>query len=344
MKPIKTAVVGLGMGLNFHIPRIAAHPGFELTAVCDINEEKLREAGEQYGAAKYTDYGRMLDESGVELVVLASPTQFHRDHAVAAMERGVDVFLEKPMAKSLTEAQEIAQVMERTGRRLMIYQPHRTFSDNLAVQDVIRSGLLGRIYLIKRRNGCFFARTNWQAYYKNGGGTLFNHGSHYIDELLYVSSGKPVKVSCVLVKVLATGDADDYFKVLITTNTGVLLDAKMSMSAAINQVPWEVYGDRGSAVYTKDDVGDPLIRVRYFTGDAIEMSKYLPTADVTSTECKDGWAVRDFPLDNYPAIHIYDKCYEYYAEGKAPFVPVSETLTVMETLERCKAAAGGLLF
>jgi len=340
MKKLKTAVVGLGMGLSFHIPRIIEHENYELTAICDINKEKLDEICAKYGAAAYTDYNKMIDEAGIDVVVIASPTNLHKDHSVYAMEHGVDVFLEKPMAKTHAEALEIYDVMKKTGRKLMIYQPHRTMSDDLTVQAVMNSGLLGKIYMIKRRSGCFFVRTNWQAYIKNGGGTLFNHGAHYVDELLYLSKGKPEQVSCVLAKVLATGDADDFYKALIRTDNGMILDCEMSMSNAINCVPWEIFGDKGTAVSTVAADGRGCIRVRYFVGDEMVQSQYLKTASVKEDTAEYPWAVKDFYYDDYPRINIYDKIYDYIALDQPSFIPVEETLTVMQTLERCRDAAG----
>ncbi len=339
MKKIKVGIVGLGMGLMFHIPHIIANEKYDLKAICDVNKEKLDEVCAEYDAEAYTDYNTMIDKAELDLVVIASPTNLHKAHSVYAMEHGVDVFLEKPMARTYDEAVEIADVMKKAGRKLMVYQPHRTRSDDLAVQSVLDSGYLGMVYMIKRRSGCFFVRTNWQAYTKNGGGSLFNHGSHYIDELLYVSGGKPEHVSCVLAKVLAVGDADDFYKAIIRTDNNMILDCEMSMSNAINCVPWEIFGDKGTAVYTKDSDGNDVIRVRYFIGDEMEQSKYLKTAPVSESTAEYPWAVKDFRYSDYPEIEIYDKCYEYYALDQASFVPIEDTLTVMKTLERCRDAA-----
>lgn len=346
MKQLKTAVVGLHMGLNFHVKRITEHPGFQLIALCDINRAKLDEACATYGVAGYTDFYEMILDVKPDLVVIASPTNFHHDHAIYAMEHGVDVFLEKPMANNAVEAQEIADCMSRTGRKLMIYQPHRTFSDCLAVSAAIQSGLMGKIFTIKRRDACYFIRDNWQAYRKNGGGTLYNRGSHYFDECIMLSGGVPVKSNCILTRVLARGDADDCFKAIIKTDNDMLLDIEMIMATAYKCVPWEIFGEKGTAVQTKDAQGRDVIRVRYYAEDPADcpVCRYLTTADPACETADAPWAIKDFPLEDYGPLNIYDLCYDYYALDKAPFVPVSETLTVMKTLDACWEDAGGVIY
>lgn len=346
MKKLKAAVVGLGMGLGFHTKMLAEHPNFELVALCDVNQEKLNAACEKYGVRGYTDYNTLIEESGIDLVVIASPTHFHRDHSIFAMEHGIDVFLEKPMANNEQDAQDIAACMQRTGRKLMIYQPHRTMPDHRAVAAAIDSGLMGRIFTIKRRNACYFARDSWQAYRKNGGGTLYNRGSHYFDECIKLSGGKPVKANCILTRALAYGDADDSFKAIVRTDNGVVLDIEMIMAAAYNCVQWEIFGDLGTAVQTRDAQGRDVIRVRYYSEPVSQrpIQQYVPIANV-SDESGDGpWKVKDFYLDDYPRLNIYDLCYDYYALGKEPFVPVSDTLTVMKTLDACLADAGDVIY
>ena len=339
MKVLKAGVVGLGMG-RFHLRKLNEHPNFEIAAICDIDEEKLKVHCEQYNAPGYTDYDTMIREAGLDLVVIASPTHFHHDHAVYAMEHGVDVFLEKPMASTYAAAQDIARVQQETGRKLMIYQPHRTFSLTLAMQDVLKSGKMGKIYLMKRRNSCFFKRNSWQAFLKNGGGTLFNRGAHHIDELLFLSGGNPEKISSELIKVLAMGDADDFFKVMIRTDNKILLDAEMNMSTPINCVPWEVYGDRGCAIVTTDSQGREVIRTRYFVDDEIPEHKYQAVGPLSEETVEYPWEIKDYVVADYTPLEIYDKCYAYYALDEEPFVPVADTLKVMYTLETAAKAAG----
>ena len=338
-KILKTAVAGLGMGLGFHVPGLVADKKYQLVALCDTDQQKLDQACAEYAVRGYLDYEQMLAAEELDLVVVATPTQLHLEHASLALKRKIAVFLEKPMASDLAEARQICQLMADYDTRLMVYQPHRTRSDFLTAHQVLASGLLGKVYMIKRRYGAYLVRSSWQAQKKNGGGTLNNHGSHYVDALLKLAGGQASQVSCELARVLATGDADDFAKILIRQDNGIILDIEMSLSALIKYVPWEIYGDKGTAVYTKNAAGQDIFRVRYFSGKSRPEMKYLPQKDVSEEEDLPPHAIRDFLVEANPPVDIFQKCYEYFAQGQDPFVPVAETLAVMDVLGRCHAAS-----
>jgi predicted dehydrogenase len=338
---LKVSVVGLGIGLTSHIPKIVSHDKLELVAIVDLNEEKLKATSEKYNVLGFTDIYEMMDTVHPDFVVIASPTQFHAPHSIGAMERGIDVFLEKPMARNLAEAKTIFDAMERTGRKLMVYQPHRTLNEVIVAKGILESGILGRTYMITRSIHSYLIRTSWQSYRKNGGGTLNNHGSHYIDLMLYLSSGNPKTISCELQRVLTTGDADDCAKVLIKTDNDILLDIDMNFASTISASSWEIYGTLGTAVLVDID-GKRFFRARYCKSskDLKEQTTYRSVTPLIKDE-ENPWLVKDFEIskERY-GINVYDKCYEYYGLGLEPFVPVKETLKVMETLDKCHDIGG----
>ena len=162
-KILRTAVSGLGrIAWDFHLPQLCRHAGFEPVAVVDPCRERLAEAASRFGVGGlYTDFKTMLDEQRPDLVVIASPTLFHAEQAIAAMQADCDVFCDKPLSVTLTEAEAMLQAARRTGRRLMTYQPHRLNGEARAVRAILDSGKLGPLYLIERhlsnyarRNAC----------------------------------------------------------------------------------------------------------------------------------------------------------------------------------------------
>ena len=125
-KVLRTAVIGLGrIGFGLHLPYITAHEGFEACAAVDVSVERLQEAKEKFGVNGYTSLTEMLAAEHPDLVVVASPTHLHMEQTIEAMEAGCDVFLDKPMARNLDEVNKIVEAKNRTGRKLMIFQPHR---------------------------------------------------------------------------------------------------------------------------------------------------------------------------------------------------------------------------
>jgi len=329
-KVLKTAVIGAGgFGRWFHLAHITNHPGFELAAIVDVNEALLAQLHEEYRVPVYTDLSQMLAEVKPDLCSIASPTALHVAQTISCMEAGCDVFLEKPIGMTHEEGDLIRIKRDELGRKVMVHQPHRIARETLVAEEIIASGKLGDIYMIKRNFSYYYRRDHWQGYKKNGGGNLANHGAHYIDQLLHLSGGKPVKASAVLRPLITTGDADDMAKALIYTDNDVTLDLDINFVSAYTENELEILGTSGTASMETDADGKFFFRVKYFDPEQWNLdNQNIPFHE----EIIDILAL---PVQDY-----YDKCYEYYAEGKAPLVPVEETLLTMKTIDMCRADSG----
>jgi predicted dehydrogenase len=341
MRVLKTAVVGLGrIGWSYHCKQIAAHEGFELTAVADRSPERLAEAEQTYGAVAYTDFDAMLEKEALDLVVIASPTIFHREQAIRAMERGLDVFLEKPMAGDLEEADAIVRAMNKNGRKVMVYQPHRTTPEFLAAKHIVESGKLGPVYMIKRGWSNYVRRNDWQSLKQYGGGMLNNYGTHFIDQTLSLAGSKARTISGSLKRIASLGDADDVVKLVIETENDVTLDIDINMATAVPLPPWALLGQYGSASMERTERGEEFV-VRYLKPEE------LPALDINTQLAAPGrqydngdrltWYEERFAVNDFQPIDFYEQCYRYFALGEAPFVSVEETREVMRIIQECRA-------
>lgn len=344
---LKTAVLGLGrIAWSFHIPQIICHPGFKLAAVVDPLPERLREAADKFSpGACFTTCDEMYIRLKPDLVVIASPTKFHKQQVLQAFEHGCDVFCDKPLSLSLEETDEIIGAMNKYGRKLMVYQSHRVTQEASAIKSILSEGLLGKIYLIRHSVASFNRRSDWQAFKKNGGGMLNNSGSHFIDQLLYLNQSKVSKISCELRAVATLGDADDVVKAVITAENGVIMDLDINMAAAHEVSPWYIAGSCGAAVF---DPESKEWNLRYF--EPAELTRINPQEGFAAANRSyfNGetipWKTKVISNKDFPEIDFYEKCLEYFAGGLPPFVPVSETREVMRVISECRRAAGcGLL-
>ena len=345
MKQVKTVLAGLGrIGWQFHMPNILAHEGFALTGVCDPVEERLREAEALCPVTGYTDFTAMLAAEKPELVVLASPTHLHAEQAIYAMEQGCDVFTDKPIAPDLAETDRILAAMERTGRKLMVYQPHRGTAETCTLRELLRSGIIGKVYLMKMSSTAFLHRNDWQAFKKYGGGMLNNYGAHIIDKQLYLAGASAVSVHGHMNRITSAGDADDFVKLLLLTENGVTLDIEINMAAAIDLPDTIVYGSYGAIQRIHDENTGAAYRVRYF--DPAEQPAIVASDDLAAANRKyitaepQNWHEQVVPIRADAAVRFYDECYAYFAEGKPPFVPVTETREVMRVIAECRKDAG----
>ncbi|PWM75332.1 MAG: hypothetical protein DBX90_12845 [Lentisphaerae bacterium] len=338
-KILRTAVSGLGrIAWDFHLPQLCAHDGFHPVAVVDPCRERLAEAQARFGvSALYTDFEPMLEELHPDLVVIASPTIFHADQAIRAMRAGCDVFCDKPLALCSAEAEAMFRTARETGRKLMTYQPHRLNGEARAVRAILDSGKLGPLYLIERHLSNYARRNDWQAFRKNGGGMLLNYGSHYIDQLLYLTGSRVGHVRCELRRIASLGDADDVVHALITAGSGLLFDLDINQAVALPLPEWRICGRRGAALYQ-----DGEWKLRYFLPGALpEMKADTGLAAAGRRYPSEPIAWQTETLPELPADRdaYYRHCYEYYALDRPPFVKADEILELVRTIDACRRSA-----
>ncbi len=337
MKKLKTVLAGLGrVGWPFHFPQLLKKEGFELAAVMDMQDDRLFEAKQKADVNCYKDFNLMIDEEKPDLVVIASPTGFHFEQVKKAFESGVDVFLEKPMAIDLAEADDMIKLKNQYNRKLMVYQPHRKMAHTVKIKEVLSEGMLGDIYMMKYESSLFRLRSDWQSLKKFGGGMVNNYGAHFIDLLLYLSGGCKAKdINCHLRKIAAIGDADDVVKLTMISDNNIILDLDINMAAAVSNKQLIVYGKYGTMWLDKN-----VLYLKYYDpekmkGFSIDESLAAPGRKYDLIG-EPPWVEKEIKLTSAMEVDYYDKCYEYFALNEKPFVDVTETREVMRIIQECK--------
>lgn len=340
-KALRTVVVGLGrIGWQYHVPMVRSHEGFQLAGVVDPVKDRLAEAKNCFGVEGFDDYQVALDAVRPDLVVIASPTPFHADQAITAMEKGIDVFCDKPLATDLVETDRMLAAMRHTGRRLMVYQPHRAAAYAVGMRDLLSRARIGDVYMVKRAMCGYAPRDDWQAYTKYGGGMLNNYGSHLLDQLLHAVGERPRRIAAHLRAVATRGDAEDVVKVVIETERGTILDVDINMATGVRLPEWVVLGRYGQIEFQRAEKRFRITRL-----DPADLPR-MPASDVLAADARKYpggqtvfWHEEFVPLSQYADIDFYMKVYEYFALGQQPFVPIEETRQLMWLLEECRRMA-----
>ena len=192
MKKIRVGIIGSG-GITqvAHIPSLKKIEGVEITAIADVNEEKLRYVGEKFEIkGLFTDWEKML-EADIEAVVICSPNALHAEQSIKAMEKGKDVLCEKPVCLTSKEAEKIFNVAEKTGRLFMAAFPRRFSGEAKVLKPMIEKGEFGEIYYIKagylRRRGIPGLGTWFTDKKLAGGGPMMDVGVHMLDLVIYLT-------------------------------------------------------------------------------------------------------------------------------------------------------------
>jgi len=184
MTTLKIGIIGVGSISNLHLQSYVANPRVELIGVHDLNLERAQEMAAQYGAPRvYATLAELLGDPEIDAVSVCTWNDSHAEVAIAALEAGKHVLVEKPLSKSVAEAEAIAEAVSRTGKHLQVGFVRRFSSNATVLKSFIDAGELGQIYYAKAINinrignpGGWFADSA-----KSGGGPLIDIGIHFLD-------------------------------------------------------------------------------------------------------------------------------------------------------------------
>ena len=186
--PLRLGLVGLGsMGRN-HLRVISNHPDTTLAAIADTDPAALEAAVAQSEAQGFADPLAMIAEAGLDGVVIAAPTTAHRALALAAIERGIGLLVEKPLAATVEDGLAIVAAARKRNVRVQVGHVERYNPAVLEMGRLLRSGWLSTIYAItSRRAGPFPARIR-------DVGVTVDLGTHDVDMLCWIAGERPVRV------------------------------------------------------------------------------------------------------------------------------------------------------
>ncbi len=174
----------------------------EMVGLCDINPIRLETAKGLIGAAcpTFTDFDRMLRETGPDLVIVTTKDCFHAKYIVLAMQAGCDVITEKPMCTDEKMVQEIIDTERRTGRNLTVTFNYRFGPDASRIKEILMSREIGELtsvdfhwYLDVYHGADYFRR--WHAFKQNSGSLLVHKASHHFDVMNWWLGAEPVEVN-----------------------------------------------------------------------------------------------------------------------------------------------------
>ena len=191
-KTFNFGILGCGMIAEIHAKAIASVDCAELIGVTDNAADRATFFAEKYGVECYQSYESMLADPRIDAVCICTPSCFHAENAIKAMEKGKHVAVEKPMAIDLKEADEVVAVSRRTGKYLTVISQLRFADEIVKVKKMIDENAFGRITLCSLsmkyyRSPEYYSSSSWKGTKKfDGGGALMNQGIHGIDLLQYL--------------------------------------------------------------------------------------------------------------------------------------------------------------
>lgn len=192
-------LLGFGAIGAEHARAVRETAGLHLVAVCDRDPARAAIALASDPHARVHDTAEhLLDDPEVEIVVISTPPDSHAYWAMAALDRGKHVVVEKPMALTTRECDALIERAERDGLALSVYQNRRFDPDYAVIREAVRAGRLGEVFHVETFVGGYGHPCNyWHSDAAVSGGALFDWGSHIIDQVLDLIDGDVDSVTAV---------------------------------------------------------------------------------------------------------------------------------------------------
>ncbi len=233
-KKIRFGLVGCGRISGNHVRAFQEHGSeCELVAVCDIDENRAKEAAVGSGAEVYTDVEEMFKRGDLDAVSLCTPSGLHPQHGIMAAEHGVHVVTEKPMAIRLKDCDELIQACDRNGVRLFVVKQNRLNTTMQLLKKAIEKGRFGRIYgayvnVFWQRPQQYYDLSKWRGTWEFDGGAFMNQASHYVD-MMHWLMGEVDTVMATTATLARRIEAEDCGSAVMRFRNGAIGSINVSM-------------------------------------------------------------------------------------------------------------------
>jgi predicted dehydrogenase len=258
---MRFGIVGGGVIFKNHADAVKANERAELVAVCDIIEEKAREAMEKYGAkAFHTDYRKMIKRNDIDVVCICTPSGTHMEIAVEAAKAGKHVLCEKPLDITAKRMDTMIKACRDNDVKLGCVFQRRTMPEAIAAKKAIREGKLGKlvladIYLKYYRSQEYYDSAGWRGTWElDGGGALMNQGVHGID-LIEWMAGDVESVFARAGALVRNIEVEDTCVMVLKYKNGAygVIEGTTSVYPA-QETRFELHGENGSIIFSDSGI------------------------------------------------------------------------------------------
>lgn len=251
MKKLQCAVIGIGGIGKWHGQMMQNTGQMKVAAVCDANEKMRAVAKEEFPSATfYTSAEEMLKQEKLELVGVITPHHLHAPIAIAALNAGANVIVEKPFATKYEDCLAVLAAAKKNKRFATIFHNRRLDGWYLTAKTVIDDGLLGNVFeqniAINFRPG----PETWRGWKEKSGGILFDWGAHLVDYALHLSGSEVETVSGFLWRSPNTDPAlnEDHGSLRIRFASGAVANVVVSGTDQAAPHRYHLLGDKGTLV------------------------------------------------------------------------------------------------
>lgn len=242
----KMGIIGFGGMASYHAKQLQDYKKVKVVGIYDVDPERMA-YGKECGYKLYESKEALLADKKLDIVLIATTNEVHKELVIEAMEAGKHVICEKPVTMNSDELKEIMAIEEATGQIFTINQNRRTNKDFVLMKNKVEEGLLGDVYVIESRvEGSRGMPKGWRTIKELGGGMMLDWGVHLIDQLMHMVKEKKVtNVYCKMYSI-EYSEVDDNFRLTMTMESGKTIHIEVSTNNYITHPRWYVLGTEGT--------------------------------------------------------------------------------------------------
>ncbi|HOV99650.1 MAG TPA: Gfo/Idh/MocA family oxidoreductase [Bacteroidota bacterium] len=255
MNKVRLGVVGVGsIAQTIHLPILSRMPDVEIVAVCDIDRAKAQYVADKFDVRRYyNNYEKMfIVEQELDGILICTPTNLHKEMAIAASEAKHNMLIEKPLARTAKEAEEIVSSVKKNHVKLMVGMNNRFRPDTMILKSFIEEQALGKIFYAKtgwfkkfQENTHWFTRKT-----ESGGGVVLDLGIVMFDLAFWMMGYPEVKEVMATNYSLWTKRVEDTSIIFIKMkdNSTLTIEVSWSFESTADFFYCDCYGTEGSGL------------------------------------------------------------------------------------------------
>lgn len=248
--PVRVAIVGLGRAaFADHYPFFREHPElFDVVCACDLLKARRDLVARDFPTCRmFRQFSEMLQEPGIDLVDIATPSVDHVAMAMQSLKRGFWTLVETPLALTMEECKLLRGQNAKSHNRLLVLQRELLSPDFLLARQSLGDRRLGRIHEIVIRQQDYLRRSDWQSICRLGGGAAYYAMGGMVLQAVKLLPSSPIQMWSCLNRILSQGDAEDFARVCLKSRDQVLADVAYSGGRlpSDEEPAFVIRGDRG---------------------------------------------------------------------------------------------------
>ena len=304
-----------------------------LAGTFDIKEERQQWA-RNLGFHTYNSFEEILADEDVDLVLVATPNNSHKDLSIRAMRAGKNVLCEKPVMMTSKDLEDVMAVAKETGKVFYPRQNRRWDKDYLVMKKVYDEKLVGNIFHVESRyHGSRGIPGDWRGIKEMGGGMMFDWGVHLLDRIVLMIPEKIKKVYAKTTHV-TNDEVDDGFIMNMTFANGVTAVVEVGTCNFITLPNWYLAGDQGTAVINSYDDAGRMVRVRSWEDK--DATPILMGEGLSKTMApRNADSVEELPLPDftYDRNALYSNVCDVILGKAEPIIKNEEALRILRLME-----------